>query len=117
MKTSRYHCRRPSDAPQRAKDEPRDFDHAHDSDDYEDEYDEEDYYSDEDDDDERPNDTTTRMGTIMGKIMGDAYGDNQFDFYDFIPLLVVLVGSAVLVAGLFPTGFRKVGCHEFRQLS
>ena len=52
------------------------------------------------------------MSNIMGKIMGDAYGDNQFDFYDFIPLLVVLVGSAVLVAGLFPTGFRKVGCHE-----
>ena len=62
-------------------------------------------------------DTTTRMSTIMGKIMGDAYGDNRFDFYDFIPLLVVLVGSAVLVAGLFPSGFRKVGCHEFRRIS
>ena len=57
------------------------------------------------------------MSTIMGKIMGDAYGDNRFDFYDFIPLLVVLVGSAVLVAGLFPSGFRKVGCHEFRRIS
>ena len=59
-------------------------------------------------------DTTTRMSTIMEKIMGDAYGDNRFDFYDFIPLLVVLVGSAVLVAGLFPSGFRKVGWRMSR---
>ena len=58
----------------------------------------------------KKDDTTTRMSTIMGKIMGDAYGDNRFDFYDFIPLLVVLV------AGLFPSGFRKVGCHELRTL-
>ena len=65
----------------------------------------------------KKDDTTTRMSTIMGKIMGDAYGDNRFDFYDFIPLLVVLVGSAVLVAGLFPSGFRKVGCHELRTLN
>ena len=31
----------------------------------------------------------------MGKIMGDAYGDNRFDFYDFIPLLVVLVRAVL----------------------
>ncbi len=50
---------------------------------------------------------TSRVGYVMSKIMGDHYGDQQFDVFDFIPLIGVLIASALLLSGLFPTGLRK----------
>lgn len=41
----------------------------------------------------------TKMGNVMHKMMGAHYGDNQFDFFDFIPLIAILVGSALLLSG------------------
>ena len=66
----RCHFRRPSDAPKRAKEEPRNFAHGHD--DYED-YDHDSEYEEEYEDDDIDRDVT-RMGSIFGKIMGDQYG-------------------------------------------
>ena len=67
----RCRCRRPSDAPKRAKEEPRNFAHGHD--DYED-YDRDNEYEEEYEDDVIDRDVTTKMGSMFGKIMGDQYG-------------------------------------------
>lgn len=46
------------------------------------------------------------LATTLIQLMGDQYGDESFDLFDFVPLLGVMIASALLLSGLFPTGLR-----------
>ena len=52
---------------------------------------------------------TMRVGHMFNKLMGEHYGDRQFDAFDFIPLVAVIVASALILAGLFPNGINTFG--------
>jgi hypothetical protein len=47
----------------------------------------------------------------MQKMMGGFLGDNSFDFYDFVPIIVVAVGAAILLSALFPNGLTNIGLN------
>ena len=48
----------------------------------------------------------------MNKLMGAHYGDRVFDIFDFLPLVALLVGSALLLGGLFPNGLTNLGLNN-----
>ncbi|TRY63437.1 hypothetical protein TCAL_04306, partial [Tigriopus californicus] len=49
-----------------------------------------------------------RIRSGLHKMMGNQFGDRQFDGFDFIPLVVVLVGAGLLLAALFPNALTNV---------
>lgn len=49
-----------------------------------------------------------RIRGALHKMMGNQFGDRQFDGFDFIPLVVVLVGAGLLLAALFPNALTNI---------
>lgn len=47
----------------------------------------------------------SRVGYSIDKVFGGHILDGSLDFYDFIPLVVVLVAAVFILIGLFPNGF------------
>ena len=42
------------------------------------------------------------VGNIMSKVMGGGHiGDSSFDIYDWLPLVALLTGAALIFVGLF----------------
>ena len=54
----------------------------------------------------------SRVGNIMSKVMGGHVGDSSFDIYDWLPLVALLTGAALILAGLFPTGLTSLGLNN-----
>ena len=44
----------------------------------------------------------SRLSSAMDKIMGGHVGDRTFDGFDWVPLIAILVATALLLSGLFP---------------
>ena len=36
-------------------------------------------------------------------------GDGAFDAFDFLPLVAIVIGTSLILAGLFPSGFTSLG--------
>ena len=36
-------------------------------------------------------------------------GDGTFDVFDFIPLVAIVIGTSLVLAGLFPSGLTSLG--------
>ena len=53
-----------------------------------------------------------RVGHALQKIMGGHVGDRSFDVFDWVPLIAILVGSGLILAGLFPTGINTFGINQ-----
>ena len=45
-----------------------------------------------------------RVGNALQKMMGGHMGDRSFDVFDWIPLIALIVATAFILSGLFPTG-------------
>ena len=44
----------------------------------------------------------SRLSHAMGKVMGGHVGDRTFDAFDWVPLIALIVASALILSGLFP---------------
>ena len=56
--------------------------------------------------------STFIKGFTMNKIFGGHVGDRTFDAFDWLPLIAVLVGAALLLSGLFPNTFNVLGSNS-----
>ena len=54
----------------------------------------------------------SRISNAMDKIMGGHVGDRTFDAFDWVPLIALLVATALILSGLFPTGFNTFGINQ-----
>lgn len=45
-----------------------------------------------------------RVGQALQKMMGGHMGDRSFDVFDWIPLIALIVATALILSGLFPSG-------------
>jgi hypothetical protein len=50
-----------------------------------------------------------RVGTALHKMMGGHMGDRNFDVFDWVPLVALLVATGLILSGLFPTGLTTLG--------
>ena len=53
-----------------------------------------------------------RLSHAMDKVMGGHVGDRTFDGFDWVPLIALLVASALILSGLFPTGLNTFGINN-----
>lgn len=53
-----------------------------------------------------------RLSNAMDKIMGGHVGDRTFDGFDWVPLIALLVATALILSGLFPTGLNTFGINQ-----
>ena len=53
-----------------------------------------------------------RLGHAMDKIMGGHVGDRTFDAFDWVPLIALLVATALILSGLFPSGLNTFGINQ-----
>ena len=54
----------------------------------------------------------SRVGYAISKMMGGHMGDRSFDGFDWVPLIALLVATALILSGLFPTGLNTLGINQ-----
>ena len=54
----------------------------------------------------------SKMGFVLDKLMGAHYGDRNFDVFDWIPLIAILIAGGLIAGGLFPNGINTFGLNN-----